>query len=60
MSLISVTATVIESFFSNYTKGTFGTSESKSGLIMAVAAAFYTIATFASGFLGFKTKVSLY
>ena len=57
MCVISITVTVVESFFSNYMLNKYGLTETQSGWAMTVAGLFYTIATFASGFIGTRNQV---
>ena len=59
MSIVSIVATIAESFFSNYMFQEFNTTESKSGALLSLAAGFYTIATLLSGVLGTQNKVSI-
>lgn len=56
MSIVSIVATIAESFFSNYMFQEFNTTESKSGALLSLAAGFYTIATLLSGVLGTQNK----
>ena len=57
MCSISISQTILESLFANYMYGVYDIGEAKSGWILMIAALFYTIATFISGFLGAKKQV---